>query len=65
MASDLPPIDTTDEVEKYEAHTEQKELVSAKCSHKRAEYRNGEVRCYCGAAWSGERIHELLKILQN
>ena len=65
MKSKIDPIDTSEEIEKYKAHSESRELDSKRCKHERAEYKDGEVRCVCGAAWSGERIHELLKVLQN
>lgn len=65
MASDLPPIDTSEDVEKYEALAENKEIGHTRCKHNKAYMSGQELRCVCGAAWSGPRIHELLEILKK
>lgn len=36
-----------------------------KCKHSGVEYINGELRCTCGNAWGGPRIHELYKHLKS
>ena len=35
------------------------------CLHKDAEIKGNELRCKCGAAWSGHRLHDLHNLLKN
>lgn len=63
MASKLPPIDFSEDVEKYEAKTFTQTLNFTKCKHKQIKYENGELRCDCGVAYSGSRLDELYRLL--
>lgn len=65
-SANLPPIDIKEDIKKYEAHSETTELSFKGCTHKQAQYNRekGEIRCICGSAWSGERLHELAKALK-
>lgn len=42
-----------------------KEVEFTKCKHTGARYENGELRCTCGASWTGARLGELEKILKG
>jgi hypothetical protein len=66
-SSDLPPIDVKEEIEKFQAFSESKEVVFSQCLHKSTEYdkEKAELRCNCGAAWSGERLNELKQVLDK
>lgn len=55
----LPPLDFSQEVEEYEAHEERRDVTLKRCDHSRAKVVNGELRCPCGAGWSGPRLAEL------
>lgn len=57
--------DLTDEVEKYEAFSEKREVVTKKCLHKNVGYKNGELRCPCGAAWMGPGLDRLARYLKT
>lgn len=59
----LPPLDLKEEVEKYEAFTEKKELNFTKCDHKEVKFVGDGLRCVCGAGWQGERLNELFELL--
>ena len=54
-----------EDVKKYEAHAEAKNVEFPKCKHKQAGYDRdkGEIRCSCGAAWTGPRLGELYDAL--
>lgn len=65
MAYNLPPLDTTEDVEKYDALAESKEIDHNVCKHVNARMVGQELRCPCGAGWTGPRLHELLQILQK
>lgn len=63
MPSKLPPLDLKEDIEKYEALNEAKEIKLIQCTHKHATIDRNTVKCPCGAAWTGTRIHELYKLL--
>ena len=44
----------------YKAYGEKRNLESKKCNHSKAKVVNNELRCPCGAAWSGPRLQDLL-----
>lgn len=49
-----------EEHEKYEANQEIKEIPKDKCNHKgKVKFILNELRCACGAAWSGSGIKQL------
>ena len=59
----LPPLEEEafEHGDKYST-----ELVENKCSHKGVKRVSSlEIRCSCGAAWSGVGIDQLLKAFQN
>lgn len=66
MRSDLGPIDTTEEVEKYEAKSFSTKIEWRNCRHRNISYdkQKGELRCTCGVAFSGARLNELEKLLK-
>lgn len=41
------------------------EINFIQCKHKTIKYENGVLRCQCGAAWGGERLGELEKLLKD
>ena len=61
MKSKLKPLDFTEDVKRYDAREEKKRVHTPKCRHKELTYaaEKAEVRCKCGAAWSGVRLSEL------
>jgi hypothetical protein len=59
----LKPLNFQKEQKKYEAFSEERELSFARCPHKQAKMVGNELRCPCGASWTGPRIRELKKIL--
>lgn len=63
--SNLPPLDTSEDVKKYEAHSESKEIKFQKCTHKQVKYVNESLQCPCGAGWTGSRLDELYKVLTS
>lgn len=65
-SNDLPPIDVKEDVEKFQALSESKEIKFQGCKHKQAEYDRDrrELRCVCGSAWSGARLNELEQALK-
>ena len=46
-----------------ESHEIPRDVDLPKCKHKNVIMKNNEIRCQCGAAWSGHRIDELYKTL--
>lgn len=66
-SSNLKPISEllAEDIKKYEAFSESKDISFNKCLHKNLTIANGELRCKCGISWSGPRLHELEKILLN
>lgn len=63
MKSKLPPLDFSEDVKEYEAHHEQKEVKFVKCDHRNAKIVNHELRCPCGAAWTGPGLEDLYRKL--
>lgn len=63
----LPPLDFREDVKKYEAFSEEKEVVFSKCPHKQTKIFNGTLKCKCGAGWSGPitQLLELQRLLQE
>lgn len=57
----LPPL--PDEAFDGEKHTT--EIQIPKCPHKQVKIENNELRCTCGAAWTGTGIHELYKLMTS
>ena len=65
MASKLPPLDFTEEIEEFEAKHESKEIRFPSCPHKEVSIENGSLKCKCGNAWYGSatqltKLKELL-----
>lgn len=62
----LPPINHKEDVENYNALSESKEIKFESCSHKNIQFNKEkhELRCICGAAFTGERLHELERLLK-
>ncbi len=52
VSENLPPLNFSEDVEKYEAFTESKTVYLPKCPHKDTEIKNGKLICKCGSAWS-------------
>lgn len=65
MASKLPPLDFTEDVEKYEAFADKKDVFLLKCDHKAARVVGQELRCICGASWMGPNLHVLEKLMRG
>ena len=61
--SKLTPLDLKEEVEKFEAFSEKKEIKFDRCKHKDVKYVDGKIVCPCGAAWAGPRLQELFDLL--
>lgn len=61
MPSNLPPISEESFDGEHQSVTVPKDLP--RCSHKKAEFKNGELRCPCGAAYAGQNLHELFKLI--
>lgn len=61
MTQKLPPLPP----EAFDGVKEKTELTFTKCPHKKVSVVNGELRCACGAAWSGPNIAELYKLLRS
>ena len=56
----LPPL------EEQEGYIEKTELKSNRCSHKNTELVSGiELRCTCGAGWTGPEVRELQKLFNQ
>lgn len=61
MSSNLPPIpDEAFDGEKFST-----QVSFPKCNHAKAKFINSELRCPCGAAWSGPNLHDLYKTLKS
>jgi hypothetical protein len=65
MDKALPPIDHKEDVEEYQAFHESKPVEFKGCSHSQIEFSKDkhELRCKCGAAYTGERLGELYQTL--
>lgn len=61
--SELPPIDLKEDIGRYEAFNEQKEIKFDNCKHKDVKHVGNQLLCGCGASWSGERLSELFDFL--
>lgn len=61
----LSRIDLKEEREKYNAYEEEAKVQMKKCDHSKSTVINGELRCTCGASWSGARIDELYKLFHS
>ena len=52
--------DIEEEHKKYKALSETKDLDTTRCDHMgKVSYINGELRCKCGASWSGANLSAL------
>lgn len=65
--ANLPPINHKDDIERYEAFFESKTIEFPHCLHKDIQFvKDGhELRCKCGVAFTGERLHELYNVLKG
>ena len=69
--SDLPSIwnnkDLKEDIKNHEALSESKEINFKKCPHKykMLTLKDNEIRCSCGNAWGGSRIHELWEAMKG
>ena len=63
MAKKLKPLKFDEEVKKYEAVSEQKEVKFDRCDHKDATVDRDRIVCSCGAVWTGSRLNELFDLL--
>ncbi len=63
--ANLPPLNHKEDVERYEAYEEKKNVDFKGCKHKEVSFFQDkhELRCVCGASWTGARLHELYKAL--
>ena len=53
-----------EEVKKFEAHSESRELSKERCDHKnKVKIENGMLKCQCGSGWQGPEIETLYKLL--
>jgi hypothetical protein len=52
-----------EDIKKHKAYTESTEVKFKHCKHKKSKLINNEIRCGCGASWSGPRIEELFNLL--
>lgn len=59
----LPPLNVKEDVEKFDAFSETKEINFTKCDHKQVKFEQGRLRCVCGSSWEGERLNELFELL--
>lgn len=57
----LPPLDK----EAFDGEKERIELNFKRCFHKSVDIVNNELRCTCGAGWSGPNIAHLYKLLKE
>ncbi len=61
----LPPIEHTEDIQKYSARVETKEVDFKNCKHTNVRFKDGDLVCDCGASWSGPRLDELYKLLKK
>jgi hypothetical protein len=59
--SKLPPLAE----ENFDGEKQKTELKMERCSHSKVSFKNGELWCPCGAAWSGPNLHLLYKLLHK
>lgn len=60
----LPPLPSKLDQE-YEAVKETVELNFRKCTHKDAKIIDNELKCVCGAAWSGANLDHLQRLFKD
>ena len=67
MPSNLPKLDFAEDIEKYEAHAETKNIEFVKCPHKHTRIDNGVLKCSCGNGWHADNatLIELQKLLSR
>lgn len=67
VSSKLKPIwdQVIGETKEYKAYGESKNVNFKKCLHKDLQIANGELRCQCGASWSGSGLKQLEDILRS
>lgn len=67
MKSKLKPIDFNEDIKRYDAKQEARDVKMPKCRHKELTYdaTRAEARCKCGAAWTGIRLQELHDLFSN
>jgi len=63
--SSLPPLDFSEDIEKYDAKEERIELQHKRCTHENAVVEDGVLTCSCGAEWGGPQLNKLLKFFQE
>lgn len=61
MPSKLPPL--ADEA--FDGDKQKTEVSFTRCKHDKVSFVNGELRCPCGASWSGADIHKLYTLLHK
>lgn len=57
----LPPINHKEDIQNYQAFSEKKTVEFPHCNHSQIQFSKDkhELRCECGIAFTGERLHEL------
>lgn len=61
----LPPIDFTEDKQRYEAVEELSEVNLKRCKHKQVSFKKGQLVCVCGAAWAGPQLNKLYEALKS
>lgn len=63
----LPPINHEEDIEKFGAHHESKPVEFQGCKHTNIQFNKErhELRCLCGIAFTGPRLHELERLLKG
>lgn len=62
----LPPLDLTEDKEKYEAFEEKTTINFVKCKHDPEIISGNEIKCRkCGNGWTGDNILQLYRLLQG
>jgi len=70
MPSNLPPINFDKEIKRLKKHdinvySDKKNIKLKNCKHKQAKIVGNELRCSCGACWSGPNIESLLEYFKK
>jgi len=60
----IDPIDESIDKE-LNPHIEKTNVELKRCEHKNVKLVDGEIRCSCGAGWSGKNIQRLYEEIQN
>jgi len=55
----LKPLDLKEDVERYEARSEQKDVKFERCDHKDIKAVKDRLICSCGAVFTGSRLKEI------